>query len=241
LDKIRNSIDRFIATLPRVVKYCTKCVVSNQRPRITFNAAGVCSACQYAAEKKSAINWAKRKEELVRLCDQHRRKDGRYDILVPCSGGKDSAAVAWKLKHHYGMHPLTVTWAPHLYTDIGWKNYQAFIQSGFANVMAHGNGRLHRKLARIGFEAVGDIFLPFCYGQMTVPFHIALEKDIPLVFYGENGEAEYGGSSADNDRPGRDVDGFADAYFKGVTVDQALQWGVDHGIVAPNEFEESDL
>ena len=33
------------------------------------------------------------------------------------------------------MHPLTVTWAPHKYTDIGWKNFQSWIHSGFDNIL----------------------------------------------------------------------------------------------------------
>ena len=136
---------------------------------------------------------------------------------------------------------MAVTWAPAIYTDIGWRNYQAFLQSGFANILGHANGALHRKLARIGFEAVGDIFLPFCYGQMTFAFHVALEKDIPLVFFGENGEAEYGGNTAHNELPGRPIEEFGGVYFKGTTVDDAVQWGIDHGILTRKEVDPADL
>ncbi|EME67444.1 N-acetyl sugar amidotransferase, partial [Paramagnetospirillum caucaseum] len=67
------------------------------------------------------IDWAERERELVETCNRFRRNDGRFDVVVPSSGGKDSAFVAHMLKHKYGMNPLTVTWAPHAYTDIGWK------------------------------------------------------------------------------------------------------------------------
>lgn len=241
MNKIRSSLDRQISTLPRNVFYCKKCVVSNQRPRITFDESGVCSACRYAHEKAHGIDWKKRNEEMLILCDKHRKTDGNYDVIVPCSGGKDSAMVAHKLKHQYGMHPLTVTWAPFIQTDIGRINFQDFIKSGFANVMMHPNGHLHRKLARIGFEAVGDIFLPFIYGQMCYAFHVALQHDISLVFFGENGEAEYGGSTADNDRPFRPVEDWASVYFKGVTIDDAIEWGTEHKILNKNDYDSSDL
>src|SRR5207244_4340244 len=78
--------------------------------------------------------WEARERELRELCDRHRRTDGRYDVICPGSGGKDSMYASHVLKHKYGMHPLTVTWAPHIYTDIGWKNFQAWIQAGFDNV-----------------------------------------------------------------------------------------------------------
>ena len=41
--------------LPKKVVFCKKCVMSNQRPRITFNKQGVCSACQFAHYKKKKL------------------------------------------------------------------------------------------------------------------------------------------------------------------------------------------
>ena len=193
LGKVRSSIDRQLERQPKEVIFCKKCVVSNQRPRIQFDGNGVCSACQYAYQKEYVIDWKERERELRDLCDRYRRLDGRYDVVVPASGGKDSGTVAHKLKHQYGMHPLTVTWAPFIYTQIGWRNYQNFVKSGFTNIMGVANGHLHRKLARVAFEAVGDVFVPFIYGQTSYPFHIALQFDIKLVFFGENSEGEYGG------------------------------------------------
>ena len=74
--------------LPNEIKFCTKCVISNQRPRITFDENGVCSACNFAEFKKNKIDWDKRLVELKKLCDAHRKADGSYDVIVPCSGGK---------------------------------------------------------------------------------------------------------------------------------------------------------
>ena len=62
--------------LPPEVKFCRKCTVSNQRPRITFDDAGVCSACNYAEFKRQKIDWEEREQELVELCNRHRKDDG---------------------------------------------------------------------------------------------------------------------------------------------------------------------
>jgi hypothetical protein len=59
--------------LPKNVLFCKKCVISNQRPRITFNKEGVCSVCQFAVFKRKKIDWSKREEELLRLLDKHQR------------------------------------------------------------------------------------------------------------------------------------------------------------------------
>ena len=118
--------------LPADVVFCRRCVISNQRPRIRFDEEGVCSACRYADRKHRLIDWQKREEELLRVLDRHRRSDGGFDVIVPCSGGKDSAFVAHQLKSVYGMSPLTVTWSPLKYTDIGWQNLQRMIARGFS-------------------------------------------------------------------------------------------------------------
>ncbi|MBI1179642.1 MAG: N-acetyl sugar amidotransferase [Alphaproteobacteria bacterium] len=235
------TLDRQIAAMPTEVAYCRRCVVSNQRPRIVFDEEGVCSACRYADEKDHGIDWDARDRQLRALCDAHRRGDGTFDCLVPCSGGKDGSMVAHRLKHQYGMTPLTVTWSPFRHTEIGWANLQRFIASGFSNVMGTPNGNLHRKLARIAFESVGDAFQPFSYGQMAFVFHMAVNFGIRLVFFGENAEVEYGGTLRNKDKPGQPLEDWADLYYKGVTVDDMVRWGMERGLISPDDFTPADL
>ena len=47
--------------------------------------------------------------QLQRVLASHRRSDGRFDCLVPVSGGKDGGYVSYCLKHKFGMHPLAIT------------------------------------------------------------------------------------------------------------------------------------
>ena len=150
--------------LPPDVQYCKKCVISNQRPNsaveyahkkdtqkktIYFDENGVCDACRVAEQKHDEIDWTDRERALRDLCDRFRRKDGSYDCIAPGSGGKDSFYAAHMLKYKYGMHPLTVTWAPHIYTDWGWRNFQSWIHAGLDNFLLTPNGRLHRLLTRL--------------------------------------------------------------------------------------------
>ena len=229
------SLDRQLEKLPQNITFCTQCVVSNQRPRLTFNEDGVCSACQYAYQKHNVIDWAERERLLLDLLDQHRSRQGRYDVVVPGSGGKDSAYVSHQLKYRYGMHPLTVTWAPFEYTDIGWRDYQAWKDSGFDNILCFPNGIMHRKLARLAFELLGDAFMPFGYGQKAFAFHIATKFGIPLIFYGESGEVEYGGSTKNQDKPYETPDDWSELYYKGSGIDDLIRHGVDRGLITPEE------
>lgn len=212
--------------LNKEVKFCTRCVISNQRPRITFNNEGVCSACQYG-DKKKIIDWKKRENELVALLDKHRKNDGSFDVIVPASGGKDSSFVAHQLKHVYGMHPLTVTWAPHIYRDIGRKNFQSFIDSGFDNILGTPDGVVHRKMTALAFEELGDPFQPFIYGQKAFPMKIGTKFNIPLIMYGENGEVEYGGDMKNADKPSHNVENdLTTHYFSGIDPTYWKKFGI---------------
>ncbi|MFH1995883.1 MAG: N-acetyl sugar amidotransferase [Candidatus Omnitrophota bacterium] len=179
--------------LPVEVKYCKRCVISNQRPRIVFDEKGVCNACNFAEKKRATIDWKRREKELRDLCDRYRRNDGSFDVIVPSSGGKDSAITAHQLKFTHNMHPLTVTWAPHIYTDIGWDNFQGLIKSGLPNILGTQDGKVHSRLSRDCFIEMGEPFQPFIYGQVSFPLQMAVKYKVPLIMDGENGETEYGG------------------------------------------------
>ena len=237
----RGDLEKQIAHLPPVVEFCKKCVMSNQRPRITFDEHGVCGGCRNHEFFKEAIDWDSREQELLRLLDRYRRNDGRWDVIVPSSGGKDSTFVAHQLKYKYGMNPLTVTWTPLLYTDIGWQNFQALRNAGFSNILASPNGRLHRQLARLSFEEFGDAFHVFVLGQLSYAFHIATKFDIPLVMFGENGEAEYAGEPSIIDRPFVPSEEFTRLYFKGATLEETVRYGMEAKDYFDKDFTDADL
>jgi N-acetyl sugar amidotransferase len=227
--------------LPEKVAFCKRCVISNQRPSSTveFKSSvgdkkkviefhdGVCSACLYCEEKEKNINWKEREEKLEALLSKFRRKDGSYDVIVPGSGGKDSAYASHVLKYKYGMNPLTVTWAPHLYTDIGWKNFTNWMHvGGLDNILFTPNGKLHRLLTKLAFENLLHPFQPFIIGQRIIGPMMATKYGVDLVFYGEN-QAEYGNNIEDNKKPTMDASFFSatdplEMKFGGLTVKEII-------------------
>jgi N-acetyl sugar amidotransferase len=239
--------------LPVDVGFCKECVISNQRPNsaveyahtkeskkttINFDEHGVCDACRTAERKKHSIDWNDREKQLRDLCDQYRKNDGTYDCITPGSGGKDSFYAAHILKNKYGMHPLTVTWAPHIYTDWGWRNFQSWIHAGFDNMLCTPNGRVHRLLTRLAVENIFHPFQPFIFGQKSLAPKMALLHKIPLVFYGEN-EAEYGNPIADIETAKRDWSYFTSddkskIYLGGTSIaDLQESFGVDPSELQP--------
>ena len=232
--------------LPEEVIFCKRCVMSNQRPSsgvefrhtrdrkvstLHIDRDGVCDACRFA-EQKERIDWEQRERELLQLLDKHRRNDGSYDCIVPGSGGKDSCYAAHILKYKYGMHPLTVTWPPTLYTEIGWKNFRNWIDvGGLDNITLKPNGRVHRLLTRMSIQNLLNPFQTFVLGQKNLAPKIALKFGVPLIFYGEN-EAEYGNPIADNNKSLRDKSYYAmqnlsEVYLGGVSVQELFD---EHGL-----------
>ena len=253
--------------LPREVKFCKKCVMSNQRPSsrsefrhdktsktvaIHFDDEGVCDACRYNERKAREIDWSRRRNELAELCDRYRRNDSGYDCIVPGSGGKDSVMAAHLLKYEFDMHPLTVTWAPHIYTDIGRRNHENWIKSGFDNILFSPNGRIHRLLTRLAFKNLLHPFQPFILGQKNIGAKFAARYDVPLVFYGES-EAEYGNPIASTLSSLREAkyhtgDNYEDMVLGGTTVKELRD---KHAVqmnellpflpMDPDEFEQKQI
>lgn len=227
--------------LPEEVIFCKRCVMSNQRPNSTIefkhnkdskkatlniDSQGVCDACRFAEEKEK-IDWKQREKELLVLLDKYRRNDGHYDCIVPGSGGKDSVMAAHLLKYKYGMHPLTITWPPILYTDYGYRNFKNWIEvGGFDNITFKPNGRAMKLLTKLSIENLLHPFQTFILGQKNLAPKIALKYNTPLIFYGEN-EAEYGNPIADNSISLRDKSYFTfqnleEIYLGGVSIKELI-------------------
>jgi N-acetyl sugar amidotransferase len=241
--------------LPNKIQYCKKCVISNQKPissieskhsisdkkEVTHFTDGVCDACKWAQMKEKKINWNSREKELRELCDKYRSNSGEYDVVVPASGGKDSRYVAHLLKTEYGMNPLTVTWKPHIYTDVGLENLISMINNGFPNFLVSPNGQVQKKLCQLAFKNLGHPFQPFIIGQRVVGPKLAIKHKIKLVFYGEN-VAEYGNRIEDNLLPTMDPRLFTCFNFNSQNLEEFKIAGLTlKELISNHNFSFNDL
>ena len=234
------------------VLFCKNCVMSNQRPGSTvefksnikdkknlimFNDNGVCSACEYKKIKDTQIDWKERERELIQLCNKYRTRNGSYDVVVPGSGGKDSVFTSHILKYKYGMNPLTVTWAPHMYTKIGRENFQHWIDGGFDNILLTPNGKLHKLLTKKAFLNLCHPFQPFIIGQRICGPKYAALHNIPFVMYGEHA-AEYGDRVHEAFNPKMEEKYFVDS----TNIENLIIAGEPaKKICKDNNFKESEL
>jgi len=227
--------------LPEKVEHCKLCLMHNQKPYsvnesknkkgdsksyLKINSEGVCEACSYAEIKKT-IDYSGREKILLDKLDKYRKNNGEYDCIVSGSGGKDSMTVAHLLKYKYGMNPLTVTYAPLLYTNIGRKNMQNWIdKGGFDNYVFSPNGQISSILAR---EALKNLYFPiqpFKFGIKSFAMKMALRLDINLVMFGEDG-TEYGSNNIEKaDSPSYDISHYIndnkDIYIAGMPIKEII-------------------
>lgn len=176
----------------RKIAYCKRCLTPNSRPRITFNEEGVCNACINAEEKKR-IDWGQRKREFLNLIEGYKSKDGHWDCIVPWSGGKDSSTIAFRLKFEFGMNPLLVTFSPMIPNEVGNHNREQLIRLGFDHLFFRPDQKVHRYLAKRFFIERGNPKIAWEAGKEAMPVKAAVNFRIPIVFYAEHGESEYGG------------------------------------------------
>lgn len=198
----------------RKVFRCTRCLNTSNRPRIEFNEKGECNACQWADEKATKIDWASRQQELKELLDKHRNPHG-YDCLIPVSGGKDSSYVSYKLKYELGMNPLCVTINPPLPFPEGEANLKNFVNKGFDLVALTPNPIIMQKLCRIGLLEAGQSLLGWQIALQTAIARVAVAYQIPIIFYGEDGEVEYGGTTKTKNQMCYDMQYAKDIYLSG--------------------------
>lgn len=100
------------------LKRCTKCILPETFPFIHFDEQGVCNYCKNYKLK----NQPKPMEELFKLVEPYRKKDGIPDVLIPFSGGRDSTLTLHLVKKELILNPIAFTYDWGMVTDLARRN-----------------------------------------------------------------------------------------------------------------------
>ena len=193
--------------------WCSNCLNNSLRPRISFDEKGWCNACQWMEEKKK-INWGKRRKELVQIIKKF-KSSSAYDCIVPVSGGKDGSYVASQIREKFGLNPLTITSRPPLELDIGKKNLTDFLKYNYDHIHITANYNAMQSLNKLGFIKKGSPYYGWLTSVYSTVLRIAVQHNINLIFYGENGEIEYGGSDQNKNKAIFDTQYIINTYVDG--------------------------
>ncbi len=173
-----------------VLRRCTRCLLPETQETITFDDQGVCSVCRQS-EVKQNIDWGQRKKDLDAIIAKYRKNSPDYDAIVPYSGGKDSTFTAYYLYKEYGLRTLLVSYNHGFYTPTANYNRSLITQQISCNVESWGiQAKTQRKTMLEGLRRKGDFCWPCHVGIFTYPMRVAVERQIPLIIWGEP-SAEY--------------------------------------------------
>ena len=181
-----------------MIRVCRTCLMPSSRPRVVFDETGQCNACVWAFGEKQRIDWNERAKEFKDVVAQHKRHPA-YDCVVPFSGGKDSATIAFRISREYGLRPLLVCYGQLVWTDVGRRNLNRVADAGLDIFYWRVDQRVSRSLARRFFIERGHPKQHYDSAVNAVPLITAVNFNIPLVIYAEHGETEYGGLVLDEE------------------------------------------
>lgn len=169
------------------IRYCTRCCIPETQEGVTFDALGICQACQ-SSEQKMHINWQERERQLRKILENAKANAGNnYDCIIPISGGKDSTFQIYVLTQIYGMKPLAVTFSQNWQSRTGWYNLQNTLERfNVDHIMFTPNRSLVNRLARRSLSAIGDACWHCHCGVGAFPLQIAVRFNIPLLIWGES-------------------------------------------------------
>lgn len=211
------------------MRYCRTCILPDTRPNLTINENGDCNC--FVANKRIQIDWSSREQSFREVVANAKKLGRTYDCVIPVSGGKDSTWQVIKALE-YGLHPLCVTWRTPARSPLGQKNLDNLISLGVDHIDLSINPTVERLFTLKSFKKFGSPVIPMHMAIHALPVQIALEKNIPLILWGENSAVEYGGD---------------DESLKGeeITRDWLMKYGVTHGTTSADwvddELSDSDM
>ncbi|MBC2770588.1 N-acetyl sugar amidotransferase [Pusillimonas minor] len=168
-----------------MLKHCKACNLPETYETIEFDEEGVCNICRQKEFKDTAIDWNARKEQLVKLVEQYRGKYA-YDCIVPFSGGKDSTFTLLYLMKEFKIKPLVVQFN-HGFMRQGLlkNNERTFRKLGVDVISFTPNWQVVKRLMLEALVRKGD-FCWHCHtGIYSYPMHLAIQQQVPLIFWGE--------------------------------------------------------
>lgn len=162
------------------IKKCNKCVLPETYPNIFFDEQGVCNYC------KRYKRFISRKEEILINCfNEAKKSKGKYDVLVPLSGGKDSSFVLYLAKKKYNLKVLAYTFDNGFLSDTALRNIDCAINKADVDYIFYKpNWENMKTLYRAVLLYSGELCVVCGFGIQSSLLKISKDYNIPLVLVG---------------------------------------------------------
>jgi N-acetyl sugar amidotransferase len=165
---------------------CTQCLYRASHPfGLQFSTDGLCTGCLTHREK-SDLDWNQRFHLLENLVHEtlRKRRSGSYDCVLPIRGTPEYFYVLDVVRNRLKLNPLVVSYNSHFNSQVGIQNIDLMRETFDVDILIYAsNAEIYRKLVRESLVRFANIRLPFLAGETVFPVQVAVERDIPLVFW----------------------------------------------------------
>jgi N-acetyl sugar amidotransferase len=177
---------------------CPKCHYPINHPFGLIVTEHECSGC-FNHKEKDEIDWAFKAVELERTLRQYKKQHSKYDCVVPVVGDAEDYYTLSKVLE-LGLSPLVVCVNDYFKNDIGWHNLHNLITHfDVDSFVFNPDTRVYKDLVRTSLRKFDHMMLPFLQLHTSFPVHVAYERKIPLVIWGQNQAVEQVGKFSHHD------------------------------------------
>lgn len=172
-----------------MLKKCPKCHYTETHPFGINITSESCSGCSTHSEKDS-IDWLQKRRELEIELGKYKKKGIKYDCVVPVVGDAEDFYTL-SIILDLGLSPLVVCVNDYFKNDIGWHNIQQLITYFDVDSFIYNpDMRVYKDLIRTSLRKYDHMLLPFLQLHTSFPVHVAHERKIPLIIWGQNQSVE---------------------------------------------------
>ncbi|TBR41270.1 N-acetyl sugar amidotransferase [Marinomonas agarivorans] len=168
---------------------CPKCHYPLNHPFGLIINEKECSGC-LTHKEKDQIDWSIKAEELDIILAKFKKQHSQYDCVVPVVGDAEDYFTLSKVLAA-GLSPLVVCVNDYFKNDIGWHNFHNLITYfDVDSFVFNPDIRVYKDLVRSSLRKFDHIMLPFLQLHTAFPVHVAFERKIPLIIWGQNQAVE---------------------------------------------------
>jgi hypothetical protein len=166
---------------------CSICLHNYAHPFGISFVDNVCSGC-YTHQEKDSLNWHSRLEALRCISESAKKlrsKRSTYDCVVPVRGVAEDYFVVEQVLS-LGLNPLLVATNDYFFNDLGWYNLHNLIT--VFDLDSHvftPNSHEYRELVTTSLRKHLHILYPSLSLNSAYPVHVAIEREIPFIIWGQ--------------------------------------------------------
>tara|TARA_B110000008_G_C16971190_1_gene563959 strand:+ start:1347 stop:2534 length:1188 start_codon:yes stop_codon:yes gene_type:complete len=169
------------------MRTCSKCNYPSNHPLgITFNTSNLCSGC-ITHNEKYEIDWSARKELFLEMLVKYKKKSKSfYDCVIPVIGDAEDYYVI-QIILDLGLNPLIVNVNDYFLNDIGWHNLHNLITYfDLDSLLYNPDIKTYKELVATSLRKYNHGMWPSLSLRSAFPVHVAKQRKISLIIYGQN-------------------------------------------------------